>query len=314
MHNFSETEMSASHKRIENNIHRTPVLTSNSLNEISGAELYFKCENFQRMGAFKIRGALNAILLLSEDKKKKGVITHSSGNFAQALALAARSLGVKSYIVMPENAPRVKIEAVKGYGGKIIFCPPTQKDREETSHKLVKETGATFIHPSNDKNVILGQGTVAKELLEDYNGLEIIVSPVGGGGLIAGSILAAEYYSNNCKVIGAEPMEADDAYRSLLSGRIETNETTNTLADGLKTNLGNINFPIIKTGIDEIIRVDEKSISEAMKMIWERMKIVVEPSSAIAFAAVLKNPEKFRSKKIGILISGGNVDLSGLPF
>ncbi|WP_108805631.1 threonine/serine dehydratase [Aquimarina sp. Aq107] len=295
-------------------IHRTPVLTSRLINQISGADLYFKCENFQRMGAFKMRGATHAILKLSDEQKSKGVVTHSSGNFAQALSLSAQILGVKAYIVMPSNAPQVKKDAVKDYGGEIIECPPTHKDREETASKIQKEKGATFLHPYNDHNVILGQGTAALELLEDHPGLTYIFAPVGGGGLIAGTSLAANFFGKNCKVIGGEPFEVDDAYRALQSGTLEINETTNTSADGLKMPLGNLTFPIIQQYVSEIIRVDEEEIISAMRLIWERMKIIIEPSCAVPLAALLKEKERFKHQKIGIILSGGNVDLSNLPF
>ncbi|WP_394346087.1 threonine/serine dehydratase [Gramella sp. KN1008] len=295
-------------------IHRTPVLKSRLLNEITGAELWFKCENFQKMGAFKMRGAANAILNLSEEKRNKGVVTHSSGNFAQALSLAAKSLKVPAYIVMPETAPEVKKAAVRTYGGQITECPATLKDREETASQIQQQTGATFIHPSNDLDVILGQGTAAMELLQDHPDLDYVITPVGGGGLIAGSALAVKYFSGECKCIGAEPLEADDAWRSLKSGKIETNESANTIADGLKTNLGDINFPIIRENVERIIRVSEDEIKSALRLIWERMKIIVEPSSAVALAAVIREKETFKNKKTGIIISGGNVDLSKLPF
>lgn len=301
-------------ENIQPYIHRTPVLTSRLINEISGSQLFFKCENFQKMGAFKMRGAANAILNLSEEKKKKGVVTHSSGNFAQALSLAAKSIGIPAYIVMPDTAPEVKKAAVRTYGGEITECPSTLKDREETANKIMDETRATFIHPSNDLDVIYGQGTSALELLQDFPDLDYVVCPVGGGGLIAGTSLAVKYFGKNCKCYGAEPMEADDAWRSLKSGKIETNESANTVADGLKTQLGDKNFPIILENVSEIIRVSEKEILEAMKLIWERMKIIVEPSSATALAAVLKEKDLFKNKKTGIIISGGNVDLSRLPF
>lgn len=302
------------HERIEPYIHRTPVLTSALLNEIAGAEIFFKCENFQKMGAFKMRGAANAVLNLPEEKRKKGVVTHSSGNFAQALSLAAKSAGVPAYIVMPSSAPEVKKEAVKGYGGRVTVCPPTLEEREKAAEKIIDETGATFIHPSNDLDVIYGQGTAALELLQDHPDLDFVITPVGGGGLIAGTALAVHLASENCTTIGAEPFEADDAYQSLQSGKIETNETINTIADGLKTQLGDLNFPIIQQYVSEIIRVEEAEIIAALKLIWERMKIIVEPSSAVAFAAVLKEKEKFHGKKVGIIISGGNVDLQKLPF
>ncbi|MFD1095046.1 pyridoxal-phosphate dependent enzyme [Salegentibacter chungangensis] len=311
---ITRQELEQVHQRILPHIHRTPVLTSHLINEISGSDLYFKCENFQRMGAFKMRGAANAILNLSKDKQRKGVVTHSSGNFAQAISLAAKSLGVPAYIVMPSSAPEVKKAAVRTYGGKITECPPNLKDREDTAKKIMEETGATFLHPSNDLDVIYGQGTAAIELLEEQPELEYIITPVGGGGLLAGTALAIKHFGIKCKSIGAEPFEADDAYRSLKNGKIETNTSTNTIADGLKTQLGDKNFPLIQELVQEIIRVEESEIKQAMKLIWERMKIIVEPSSAVALAAVLREKEKFKGKKTGIIISGGNVDLRNLPF
>lgn len=302
------------HNRIKPYIHHTPVLTSRLLNDIAGAKLFFKCENFQRMGAFKMRGATNAILLLSEKERANGVVTHSSGNFAQALSLAAQSLNVKAYIVMPSNAPEVKKVAVSQYGGNIVVCEPTIEAREAKACKIAKETGATFIHPSNDMNVIIGQGTAALELLEDYSGLDYIFAPIGGGGLIAGTALAAHYFGANCKVVGGEPYEADDAYRSFHSGKIESNSTTNTIADGLKTVLGDKTFPIIKKYVHDIIRVTEDEIVIAMRLIWERLKIVVEPSSAVALAALIREKDNYHDQQIGIIISGGNVDLNQLPF
>jgi threonine dehydratase len=303
------------HKRIQPYIHKTPVLTSQLLNDVSGANLFFKCENFQKMGAFKMRGATNAILSLTEEQRKKGVVTHSSGNFAQALSLAAKGIGVKAYIVMPKNAPQVKKNAVMDYQGEIIESDSTPIAREEMAEKVRMELGATFIHPSNDDQVIYGQGTAAMELLEDYPDLDYIFTPVGGGGLIAGTTLAAKYFSDKCKVIGGEPKNMDDAFRSLQSGKIEFNENgASTIADGLRTFLGDRNFPIIKENVERIIRVEEDEIVLAMKLIWERMKIIVEPSSAVAFAALLKEKEKFKNKNVGIIISGGNVDLKHLPF
>ncbi len=307
-------ELKDCHNRIAPHIHRTPILTSRLLNKISGAELYFKCENFQRMGAFKMRGATNAILQLSDEQKSKGVVTHSSGNFAQALSLAAKTLGIKAYIVMPSNAPQVKKDGVKEYEGEIIECTPTQQDRERTAKTIAQRTGATFLHPYNMKDVILGQGTAAIELLEDHPDLGYIFAPVGGGGLIAGTALAASYFANHCKIIGGEPFEVDDAYRSLKSGQLETNQSTNTIADGLKMSLGDQTFPIIKEHIEEIIRVTEEEIVSSMKLIWERMKIIVEPSCAVPLAALLKEKDRFKGHKIGIILSGGNVDLSNLPF
>ncbi|WP_452225141.1 pyridoxal-phosphate dependent enzyme [Lacinutrix chionoecetis] len=300
--------------RITPFIHKTPVFSSQLINDIVGAKLFFKCENFQKMGAFKMRGATNAIMNLSHAQRSKGVVTHSSGNFAQAVSLAAKSLDVKAYIVMPENAPQVKKNAVIGYNGIIIECESTIESRQQTADKICNETGATFIHPSNDMDVILGNSTATQEFLEDHNDLEYIVCPVGGGGLIAGTALAAHYFANSCKVIGAEPMEADDAYRSLKSGTIEINTTANTIADGLRTQLGDVNFPIIHKHVKKIIRVEETEIIEAMRLIYERLKLVVEPSSATALAAVIKEKQLFKNKKMGIILSGGNVDVTKLPF
>jgi len=302
------------HQDIQQYIHRTPVLQSTLLNAIAGCEMYFKCENFQKMGAFKMRGAASAMVMLTEDQKKKGVVTHSSGNFAQAVALSARGMNIPAYIVMPENAPTVKKNAVRDYGGNIIESASTPIAREQMADKVQSETQGTFLHPSNDLNVIIGQGTAALELLEDYPDLDIVTAPVGGGGLIAGTCLAAHLFGNNCKVIGAEPANADDAYRSLQSGKIETNDEFETIADGLRTNLGDINFPIIQKYISEIIRVEEETIVPAMKLIWERMKIIIEPSCAVPFAGILAHKEKFSGKKVGVILSGGNVDLTKLPF
>ena len=302
------------HRRIAPYIHRTPVLSSRLIKSEVGADLYFKCENFQRMGAFKMRGATNAIMRLNDSQKEKGVVTHSSGNFAQALSLAANSLGITAHIVMPSNAPKVKREAVEGYGGKITISDSTPQSREDVALRITEETGATFIHPSNDLNVIYGNATAAMELLEEQSKLDYIFAPVGGGGLIAGTALSAHFFGKECKTIGGEPSEVDDAYRSLQSGKIEGNASTNTVADGLRTNLGNINFPIIQKHVERIVRVSEKEIIAAMKLIWERMKIIVEPSSAVALAAIMKEKDSLQDKKIGIIISGGNVDLKNLPF
>ncbi len=301
-------------EKISPYIHRTPVMTSQLINDIAGCEVFFKCENFQKMGAFKMRGATNAILNLSEEQRSKGVVTHSSGNFAQAISLAARSLGVTAYIVMPSSAPQVKIDAVKGYGGIVSICPPILKDREKSAQAIQEEKGATFLHPSNDDDVIRGQGTAAIELFEEAPKLDAVFTPVGGGGLLGGTALAASLFAPNCKVFAGEPEEADDAYRSFKSGNIETNDTANTIADGLKTQLGDRNFPIIQKHVNDIFLVSEDDILEALKLIWTRMKIVVEPSSAVAFAALLKNKSAFNNQKVGVIISGGNIDLNNLPF
>ena len=294
--------------------HRTPVLTSTLINELVGAEVFFKCENFQKMGAFKMRGAVNKILSLSDEERAKGVVTHSSGNFGQAVALSAKLLGVSAYIVMPENAPQVKKNAVKAYGGMVTECTSTIEAREQETHRIQQETGATFMHPSNDMEVILGNSTAASELLEEHSGLDVIFAPVGGGGLVAGTALAAHYFGTNCKTIGGEPFAVDDAYRSMLSGKIETNETTNTIADGLRTYLGDQNFPIIQQFVSKIERVEEKEIIAAMQLIWERLKVIIEPSSAVAFAALVKNKETYKGQNIGVIFSGGNIDVKNLPF
>lgn len=311
---FSKDALSECHKLIAPYIHRTPVLSSRLIDEIIGAQVVFKCENFQRMGAYKMRGATHAILKLDPESRESGVVTHSSGNFAQALSLAAKSLGVDAHIVMPSNAPKVKKEGVISYGGNIIECEPTVEARIETAERVAAKTGATFIHPSNDPDVILGQGTACLELLEDHPELEYIFVPVGGGGLIGGSALAAFHLGNKTRIIGAEPFEVDDAYRSMISGRIESNITTNTIADGLKTTLGDNTLPLILNYVDKIIRVDEDEIVSAMKLIWERMKIVVEASSAVALAALIRNKKDYVGSSVGIIISGGNVDLTDLPF
>jgi threonine dehydratase len=284
------------------------------LNELSGATLYFKCENFQRGGSYKMRGATHAVLVKKEEGDLPGVVTHSSGNFAQALSLAARTLNIPAYIVMPENAPEVKKAAVRQYGGSIFECKPTLEAREAEAARIVKETGAVFIHPSNDPMVMLGQGTVALELFEDIDTLDYVTAPVGGGGLLGGTALATAFFGGACEALGAEPLAVDDAYRSLKAGRILGNESTDTIADGLRTVLGSYTFPVIQEHVRTIIRVSETEIVQAMHLIWERMKIVVEPSSAVALAAVLKDRDRFRGKRVGILISGGNVDLANLPF
>ncbi|MFD2823519.1 pyridoxal-phosphate dependent enzyme [Lacinutrix iliipiscaria] len=302
------------HERIQPYIHHTPVLTSQGINAIVGARLFFKCENFQKMGAFKMRGATNAILQLTQEQRDRGVVTHSSGNFAQALSLAAKSLGVTAHIVMPENAPQVKKDAVLSYNGLITECESTPEAREAVSQRIADSNGLTFVHPSNDIDVIHGNATACLELLEDYPDLEVVIAPVGGGGLLAGTALAAHHFGQHCKILGGEPFEADDAYRSLLSGTIETNASTRTIADGLRTHLGDINFPILKKHVDSIIRVEEHDIIEAMRLIYQRLKIVVEPSSAVALAAIIKQKADYKNHTIGVILSGGNVDLKALPF
>ncbi len=294
--------------RISGMVHVTPVLTSRLLNEITGAELFFKCENFQRMGAFKMRGASNAILQLSDQQRKAGVVTHSSGNFAQAVSLAASIVGCPALIVMPKNAPEVKKAAVRGYGGQIIESISTPQAREEMAARTVSETGGSFVHPSDDMDVIIGNSTAAQELIEEIPDLDIIIAPVGGGGLVAGTALAAKHFSPTTRVIGAEPTGADDAFRSLRDGKIHLSIDPHTICDGLRTNLGQWNFPIIQKLLDKILLVEDSATIKALRMIFERMKIVVEPSSAIVLAAVLANPDQFEGKRVGLIISGGNVD------
>ena len=304
----------AAAERIRPYAHRTPVLTCSSLDDLTGAELFFKCENLQKVGAFKFRGAANAVFSLSEQEAAKGVATHSSGNHAQALALAAGLRGIPAHIVMPENSPKVKVAAVRGYGARIVFCPPTQKDREQTLERVVDRTGATFIHPYNDPAIIAGQGTCALELLEQVSDLELVMAPVGGGGLLSGTALCCHYLKPGLRIIAAEPSGADDAFRSLRDGRIYPSENPQTVADGLRTSLGTLTFPIIRRYVERIVTVEEESIVAAMRNVWERMKILIEPSAAVPLAAVLEGGFDARGKRIGIILSGGNVDLDTLPW
>jgi threonine dehydratase len=308
------SDIQAAHKLIKPLIHRTLVLTSQSINTLTGCELYFKCENFQKVGAFKFRGATNAVFSLNDEAASAGVGTHSSGNHAAALALAARMRGIQSYIVMPSNAPEIKKIAVAGYGAHITFCEPTLQAREDTLNKLATELHLTIVHPYNNFNVICGQGTAALELLEEVSDFDIVMCPVGGGGLLAGTSLSVKTLTPDCKVIAAEPKGADDAFRSFRDGYIHPSFEPKTIADGLLTSLGELNFALIKENVDEILTASEESIVAAMRMIWERMKIIIEPSSALPLAVILENPKKFEGCKIGIILSGGNVDLSRLPF
>jgi len=308
------TDIEKAHDRIRSYIHQTPVLSSQSINHIVGAELFFKCENLQKVGAFKFRGACNSVFSLSDEEAQKGVCTHSSGNHAAALALAARMRGIPAYIVMPENAPDVKKVAVAGYGAQITFCTPTLEARESTLRKVAGQTGAVEIHPYNYFNVICGQGTAAKELIEDTGTLDIVMAPVGGGGLLSGTAIAAKFLLPHVRVIAAEPAGADDAFRSFYSKTLQPSISPKTIADGLLTSLGSLTFPIILNEVDEIVTVSEEGIVSAMRMIWERMKIIVEPSSAVPLAAILENKLEVKGKRIGIILSGGNVDLGKLPF
>ena len=296
------------HNRIKPFIHHTPVLTSTSLDEIAGCMLFFKTENFQKVGAFKSRGAMNAILSLTREQRARGVATHSSGNHAQALARAAKIMGTKAYIVMPRTAPQIKKQGVIGYGGEIFECEPTLRAREEMLMKVVEDKGAYVIHPFNNFDVIAGQATAAKEFFEEINYLNYVIAPIGGGGLISGTGLAAKFFSPQTIVVGAEPEGADDAFRSLESGMIEPSQS-DSVADGLLTTVGDKTFPIIQETVRKIITVSDVEIISAMRLLWERLKIIVEPSAAVAFAAVLKQKERFKNRNVGIIISGGNVDL-----
>jgi threonine dehydratase len=300
--------------RIKPYAHRTPVLTCTSLNHLAAAHLFFKCENLQKVGAFKFRGATNAVFALTEAEAQRGVATHSSGNHGAAVALAARLRGVKAYIVMPKNVPAVKHAAVAAYGGTIVWCEPTQAAREATLAQMVQETGATFIHPYNDARVIAGQGTAAFELLEDVPALDMIVVPVGGGGLVSGTALSAAGMSPTTRVIAAEPTGADDAFRSLQSGRIVPSLNPQTIADGLRTSLGELTFAIIRQHVEQIVTVREEAIISAMRDVWERMKLLIEPSAAVPVAAVLAHSVDLHGKRVGIILSGGNVDLENLPW
>lgn len=300
------------HKRIKSFIHKTPVLTSKTLNKISGAELFFKCENFQKIGAFKIRGGMNAVLSLPEEKRRKGIATHSSGNHAQAIAYAAREVGVKAFIVMPENSPHVKVDAVKGYGAEIFFCEPTQRAREQLLQEIVDKTGAEFIHPYNNYDVIAGQATCAKELIEEIPSLDFIIAPVGGGGLLSGTLLSAHYFSPSTIVYAGEPEGAADAILSLKNGKIEKAPYVKTIADGLLTTLGDKTFAIIRNYVKDILTVSDEEIIAAMRLAYERMKLVVEPSGVVPLAALLKNKKIFAGKKVGVIFSGGNVELKKL--
>lgn len=311
----NQADLLATHEAIHPFIHRTPILTSSSLNEMAGCRLFFKCENFQRIGAFKMRGGASAALRFTEAQRARGLATHSSGNHAQAVAAAAAHLGVPAYIVMPHDAPRVKVAAVTGYGAEITYCNNTPRERQDALDRVVARTGAAFIHPYDDYGVIAGQATAAMELIEDLKlKLDHIVTPVGGGGLLSGSALAARYFSTRANVIGAEPEAVDDAFRSLGSGKIEENQTNVTVADGLRTNLGERPFSIIKPYVDRILLAGEEEIVAAMRLIWERMKIIVEPSCSLPLAVILRNPELFRGKEVGVILTGGNVDVDALPF
>jgi threonine dehydratase len=302
------------HGLIRSQVHRTPVMTSRSINAITGGDLYFKCENLQKVGAFKFRGACNAVFSLSAEEAARGVATHSSGNHAAALALAARMRGIPAYIVMPRTSPEIKKSAVAGYGGRITLCEPTLQARESTLQEVVRQTGAVEVHPYDNFYVIAGQGTAAKELIEDAGSFDTIMAPVGGGGLLSGTALSVRHFLPGCQIIAAEPAGADDAFRSFRTKTLIPSEHPATIADGLLTSLGKRNFRIIMDNVDDIVTVSEEKIIEAMRMIWERMKIIVEPSSAVPLGAILEGKVEVSGRKTGIILSGGNLDLGKLPF
>ncbi|TFG14154.1 threonine/serine dehydratase [Candidatus Thorarchaeota archaeon] len=307
---ISLQDVQEAHSRIREHVIKTPVMTSNTINEMTNSEVFFKCENFQRVGAFKFRGALNAVSQLDEEQKTRGVVTHSSGNHAQALSLAASKLGVKATIVMPSNAPQVKVDATRGYGASIVFCEPTVESRVYTANELVKQHGYFLIHPYDNEQIIAGAGTAALELVQEYGELDALFCPIGGGGLISGTSIAVKGLSESTKVIGAEPKQADDAYRSIRDGKIYPSIKPNTIADGLRTSLAELTFNIISENVDEIVLVTETEIVDAMRLLWERMKLVVEPSGAVPLAALLSEGKRFQKQRIGVILSGGNVDLS----
>ena len=302
--------------RIKGVGHRTPILTSQTLDEMAGRKLFFKCENFQKVGAFKLRGGWNAVSMLSDEEAAKGVCTHSSGNHAQAVAFSAMKRGIASYIVMPNNVPDVKLDAVKGYGANIILCEPTLEARETTLDEITKKTGAQVVHPFNNPNVIAGQGTAALEMIEDLGTLDAMIAPIGGGGLMSGTCIATRSLLPETKLFGAEPAGADDAYRSLKEGKIIPQTDPDTICDGLLTSLGEYTWNILKDHLEAIYTVTDDEVINAMRLIWERMKIIIEPSSATAVAVALKSEFKALEglEKVGIILTGGNVELSKLPF
>lgn len=311
----TKKDIEDAHLRIEKYIYKTPILQNEFINKLVESEVFFKCENLQKIGAFKVRGAFNAVLQLTKEEKNNGVATHSSGNHAQALALAAKTLGIKAFIVMPKNSPEIKKEGVRELGAEIIECENTIQAREKSLLDIVNKTKAIFIPPYNDYKIICGQATAAKELIEQTGKLDFILAPVGGGGLLSGTCLSATYFSAQTKVIGCEPQNMNDAFRSLQSGKIETNSIDSfTIADGLRTTLGEKTFSIIKNNVSEILTVTENEIADAMQLAWKKLKIIIEPSSAVPVAVLLKNKKMFSNKKIGIIISGGNVDLKNIPF
>ena len=310
----SSEDILAAHERIRPYIHDTPVMASSAINVMAGCDLLFKCENFQKIGAFKMRGAANAVFSTPETDRKNGFVTHSSGNHGQAVAKAAQLAGVPAYIVMPNNSSRVKLDAVRGYGAEVILCEPSDADRQGNADRIQRERGANFIHPFDNLNVIAGQATASKELLDDFPDLDILTCPIGGGGLCAGTALSAHYFGKDVKVIGTEPENVNDAFLSFRSGERQKGNPQPTLADGLRTQVGQLTFPIIKEHLSDVLTVSEEQMIAAMKLVWERMKIIIEPSCAVPLAAVLAHPESFKGKRVGVILTGGNVDLTQLPF
>jgi threonine dehydratase len=304
----------AAHERIRPYIHRTPVLTNSWLNDACRASLFFKCENFQKVGAFKARGATNAVFALDDETARRGVATHSSGNHGAAVARAAKLRGVAAHIVMPSNSAKVKIRAVESYGAQVVFCEPTEESREIKCAEVINESGATLIHSFENEHVVAGQGTAAMELLEDIADLDVIMCPVGGGGLLSGTAIAAKSMRPQIKVIAVEPENADDAAQSFRAGRRLVTEKTFTVADGLRTNIGEPNFAIIQQYVDDIVTVSEEAIVSAMRTIWETMKIVIEPSAAVPYAAIAERIIDVERKRVGVILTGGNVDLDALPW
>jgi threonine dehydratase len=311
---LTREDLEAAAERIRPFVHRTPVLTCSTIDALLGASLFFKCENFQKVGAFKFRGATNAVRMLTPGQVRRGVATHSSGNHAAALALAARVRGIPAYIVMPENAPSIKKAAVAGYGAAITFCEATLRAREETLAKVIAETGAEEVHPYNDVRVIAGQSTAARELFEDVRDLDIVMTPVGGGGLLSGTALSAHYLSPRTAVIAAEPEGADDAARSFRAGHIIPSIRPNTIADGLLTSLGGNTFAVISRHVRDVVTIDDAAIIAAMRLVWERMKIIIEPSAAVPLAAIVQGNVEAEGKRVGIILTGGNCDLDNLPW
>lgn len=307
-------EVQQAYLKIRDKIHRTPVMNSQKVNKRAGGKVFLKCENFQKVGAFKFRGATHAVGNLSDKQAQNGVATHSSGNHAQAVALAAKQRGIPAHIVMPKNAPNVKVNAVRDYGAKVTFSESTQESREATLQKVVEKTGATFIHPYDNPDIIMGQGSAAMELLEDYPDLDILLAPIGGGGLMSGSAIAASGLSPDTQVIGTEPEVANDAYLSFKTGNRHPVQSTDTVADGLRTSLSDLTFACIQRHVDEIVTVSEQEIIDAMRFIWERMKIIIEPSCAVPVAAVFNGKIDLKGRKAGIIITGGNIDLGQLPW